>query len=45
MKEFLKLNPIIIDVRPENTYKTTIHPKGCVNINGTDMRKSEEKLP
>jgi len=44
-KEFLLKNPIIIDVRPEEVFKSTIYPKGAINITVNDIRKPENALP
>lgn len=30
--EFLKLNPLIVDVRPASVHSNQLHPKGSVNI-------------
>lgn len=44
--EFIKqFNPIIIDVRPVEVYKSTIYAKGAINIPLMDMKKEDNLLP
>lgn len=44
--EFIKqFNPIIVDVRPAEVFKSTIYPKGAINIPLADIRKEDNLLP